>query len=256
MYQSPLHSELESDVFASLLAGYQIEVAALDTALHILNTWARDFYSAIPELKQPLGSPSDLDDEKVCTIASTMLFGETVERMNSASLLLLTGHQSRAIGCCRDALESLQWCHIVDKLPQQARNWFRGKKVQAHRGFKFPPHVSQQLRDECADFFNREGTHPYYGAVIYSLLALTDGQPSKAQPGIINLRKNSLNRVCMVSGLTIAYVLDQHPDLKESRTDAELIVDALELVSHKLVGLKPNFRDPLFQGYGDSQGVE
>ena len=250
----PLYTETETQALRELLEEFPEAVFALDTAMGILGRSAVVLYESNPALGQPLGPFANLNDRTRSSVAATMLYGESVERLICARLLLLTGHQSRAVGCCRDAWESLQWSYVVRELPAQASRWLNDKSVKIPRGFGLPAHVSNQLLQQSADIMNRRGTHPYYSATIYSLFPVVDAQSAEVRRAVQLMTRNSLNSVCLMAGLTIAYSLDQYQFLKDRIPAADSVIDMVERVSSRLVGLRVNLRDPLLEGKAPARG--
>ena len=177
----------------------------------------------------------------------TLLYGEAVERLNCARLLLHTGHLSRAVASSRDSLEALQWAHIAREVPTQARRWMAGKQITAPKSLAMPPYVSSKLRNAIAQLFNVYGTHPYREAVYLSLLSATEGQSDAVQQNMNYLIAEKLGRVLATSGLTVAYCLDQFPKVRTP--EALATIGALENVTADLLGRKMNLRDPMLSGY-------
>ena len=180
--QSPiLLNEVELDFSKNLYARHPEASIVLDATIGTLATWVVEFYQAEPALAKPLAEQPNLPDDSVSSVTFCLLFGEAVERLCSARLLLLTGHQSRALASCRDSLEALQFAHITREVPAQARRWLAGKHITTPKGLPVPPYVSNELRDSAALLFNKYGTHAYREAVFLSLLPGIEGQSEAVQ---------------------------------------------------------------------------
>ena len=122
-----------------------------------------------------------------------------------------------------------------------------GKKTSLSKGLVMPPYVSTQLRGEIAQLFNTHGTHAYREAVYLSLLSTGDGQPAAVKEGINQIIAENLGRVLAMSGLTLAYCLDQYSKL-QAQESLSLIND-VERILATLLGQKMNLRDPMLSGY-------
>ena len=143
--QSILLNAEEMTFSRNLYADHREAATILDATIGTLARWVVEFYQTESALAQPLAAQPNLPDDTVSSVTFTLLFGEAVERLTCARLLLHTGHQSRAVASCRDSLEALQLAHIAREVPAQARRWLAGKRIMAPKGLIMPPYVSNQL---------------------------------------------------------------------------------------------------------------
>lgn len=250
MNSSSLFTELELTFCKELHANHSDAVATLDATSGAIAGWAVDFYETEPALAKPLAEQPNLSDDSVCSVAFTLLFGETVERLRCARLLLFTGHVSRAISCVRDSLEALQWAHVTRIVPTQARGWMKGNAVKVPKSLTLPPYVSTQLRDESSQLLNVQGTHPYSESVYLSLFSASAGQTAPVQQNMLYFVALNFGRVVATTGLVAAYCLDQFPKLQTP--EALAIISAVEVINASLSGIGMNLRDPLLSGYQSS----
>ena len=238
---SNLLTEAEQTMSQRLSEDFPNEVQRLEEALDILRRYLQHLNATNPVLSRE-GSLGELAQAAVgerCSAVWTMLLCEAYERLSCAQLLLLTGHQSRALSCARDTIECLQWAHVCLKDEHEAARWINGRKVKHTRDFEFPQQISSLLTGDAKNVLNRHGTHAYIQACtlsVYPLAGLDPGAtPDQGNLDMYNAATlRSFMAILYVVGATIEYVVNIGPDLEKEVASSLSIRAALSETVNRL----------------------
>ena len=211
---SPL-SAFEVAIAAKIESDFGEQLALLHEAHLMLGDYVRALFGGQDVFKRPGLTKqlkhASMDSRKLAVW--TLLVGEGYERLNSGRLLLLSGHQSRALACVRDAWESLEWAEICLNSAAETNKWLAGKKVKKPREFTFPTRLPRLLQGKTADIWNTHGTHPYFESVLISVLPATFDDADDQRP-YYELTRTGIITSLFVFGLTIEYVGWRSPELE------------------------------------------
>ena len=167
--------------------------------------------------------------------AGTILVWEAHERLVAGRLLLLTGHQSRALSCARDAFECLQWADICLKDDNEAKRWLRDSKPKARPAFGYSPKLSRDIQAKAQQALSTSGTHPYLGAIVRSLnpRAVLVPERTGEADAIRSYRLSTLfsfYAILLVTGTAIEYVVDSNPIFVEKVSGAGSVSKRIESI--------------------------
>lgn len=163
----------------------------------------------------------------------TLLLNEALERLEASRLLLLTGHQSRALSCARDAFECILWAHICLRDDRQANRWLQNHKPKPRNDFDYPAQLSSTIRQKVQEVFSPSGTHAYLDACMRSLNPRAVLVPKRAKNAEVSKVYRQCTRfgfyaILLVVDTAIEYVLGVDPSAAQGTPGAQSVVERIE----------------------------
>ncbi len=229
----------EKETYDHLLKDLPDDVEQLESALDLLKHLVQTLMH-----KQEIFFKPDLsanlkcaDKNTKCLATSTVLLIESVERLLSARLLFLTGHQSRCLSCVRDAYECLLWSDICFSNENEANKWIDGKMVKRHKSHQPPAQLSSDVANRIQHVLSTWGTHPYILSCLTSVYStVTPKNTDEDQSGAYEfLERRSLIATLHVAGTAAEYVLIVDPSLESDvENTREIISQIKKRIDHNI----------------------
>jgi hypothetical protein len=235
-----LLNQFEHDMFCKLSIDFPDEIQGLEKGLGVLRRSVLEVIHSEPILDQPdlITALGQAHPDVRCSAIWAMLLNEAVDRLLSAQLLLLTGHQSRALACGRDAIECLQWAEICSSDDKQAKKWVRGKRVKT-KGFIHSPQISALLTGNVDEILNTQGTHAYIWACLVTITPAVALASNNSGDGEFEIYKMFTKRTFMalmyITGAAIEYVLNTESDLEKVIPEGREAARRLSTIINSLV---------------------
>ncbi len=222
-------SNSERRMYRRTVKDFGSEIICFDEGLNVLASCV-----LIRVQNEPLLSSTDAiehlkkaDDSTRSWGVWTLLVNHARLLLEATSLLLLTGHQNRALSCARDAFEALQWADICLNNSQQARRWLDNKKPKTN-GVTYNSHLSKDTGDMAQRVLSTSGTHPYLDACVRSLNARAVVASRRPKKEAVEAYKRStlfsLYACLLVTKTAIEYVVHSDTALAQSVSGAAGVV--------------------------------
>jgi len=266
--ESPL-SSLEVQFWEHISDSFRLEIVCINKSLELIEKINSYLYEEVSTdipfddpvlilekiLKKPIYDPgkpvsqwsnADLfrqfikDPVHMQQMVWSLLCREAAERLNSARLLILTGHCSRMLSCIRDSNECLCWADFCRKDQKASERWLGHQKVKVPNSFQYTAPLSKDIGDPGV--LDKYGTHSYLDAVATSILPMgpfVDSlEYSKSESVMIIHKEHTigcLGLLLMAIQRQLLYLASIRPDLKDKFPEIEDMAKAIDYIESGLI---------------------